>query len=178
MSIYTKKGDKGETGLFRKVDGKSVRVSKSSCNTRAIGAVDEIDSFLGIIISVSENEDLKIRLLRVQENLLTVGSILAGSHLKISSAETRRLEKEIDEFDKTLSPLTNFIYPGGILTASLLQFARTLARRAEREVVGFNEEEKIPAGVLKYLNRLSDYLFTLARAENQKMNFVEKVWKK
>ena len=178
MPIYTKKGDKGETGLFKKVDGKSVRVSKSSCNTRAIGAVDEIDSFLGIIISVSESPDLQNRLTRVQNNLLTIGSILAGSHLVILPSETRKLEKEIDEFDKTLTPLTNFIYPGGVLTASLLQFARTLARKAEREVVGLNEVEKVPSGVLKYLNRLSDYLFTLARAQNQKMNLIEKVWKK
>jgi len=178
MPIYTKKGDKGETGLFKKVDGHSVRVSKSSCNTRAIGAVDEIDSFVGIVISLSHDEVLKVKLKRIQNNLLTIGSILAGSNLKILPSETKRLEKEIDECDKFLPTLTNFIFPGGSPVASHLQYARTLARRAEREVVAFNEEQKLPANVLKYINRLSDYLFTLARVENFKLGVKDEIWKK
>ena len=100
MSIYTKKGDKGETGLFKKVDGKSVRVSKSSCNTRAIGAVDEVDSYIGVVISESFDEDLNNRLKRIQNNLLTIGSILAGSRLRIGGIEIKRLEREIDEYDR------------------------------------------------------------------------------
>jgi cob(I)alamin adenosyltransferase len=178
MPIYTKKGDKGETGLFKKVDGKSVRVSKSSCNTRAIGAVDEANSFIGIIISETFDTDLKKCLKRVQNNLLRVGSILAGSSLKISTSETNKLEKEIDGYDKALPVLSNFVYPGGSPSASKLQFARTLVRRAERETVAFNEEEKVSAAILKYINRLSDYLFTLARMENLKMNVKDEIWKK
>ncbi|HLE48983.1 MAG TPA: cob(I)yrinic acid a,c-diamide adenosyltransferase [Patescibacteria group bacterium] len=178
MSIYTKKGDKGETGLFKKVDGKSVRVSKSSCNTRAIGAVDEVDSYIGVVISESFDEDLNNRLKRIQNNLLTIGSILAGSRLRIGGIEIKRLEREIDEYDKVLPALSNFIYPGGTPAAAKLQFARTLARKAEREVVAFNEEEKIPSAILKYLNRLSDYIFTLARAENFKSRVKDEVWKK
>lgn len=178
MSIYTKKGDKGETGLFRKVDGHSVRVSKSSCNTRAIGAVDEADSFIGVVISETHDEELKAKLKSVQNNLLTIGSILAGSNLKVLPSKTKKLEKEIDECDKYLPTLTNFILPGGSPVAAHLQYARTLARKAEREVVAFSEESKVPAGVLKYINRLSDYLFTLARAENYKLGVKDEVWKK
>lgn len=177
MSIYTKKGDKGKTGLLKKV-GKSVRVSKSSCNTRAIGAVDEVNSYIGIIVSETEDQELKQSLLHVQNNLLTIGSILAGSNLKISLSVTSKLEKQIDKADKTLKPLTNFIYPGGSPVAAKLQYARTLARKAEREVVGLGEKEKVPATILKYLNRLSDYLFTLARDQNFKKGVVDKVWKK
>ncbi len=176
MVIYTKTGDDGTTGLFRKVDGKSVRVSKSSCNTRAIGAVDEIDSFLGIVIAETSDEKLKVKLRLVQNNLLTTGSILAGSDLKLESKETRKLEEEIDETDKILPKLSNFIYPGGSPVAARLQYARTLARRAEREVVGLSEAEKVPAGVLKYLNRLSDYLFVLARWVNWEKGIREKKW--
>lgn len=177
MPIYTKKGDKRETGLFRKVDGKSVRVSKSSCNTRAIGVVDEIDSYIGIIIATTFDEDLKIKLKRVQNNLLTIGSILSGSKLELKNLRTKELEKEIDKMEAELPKLTSFIFPGGSPTASHLQYARTLARRAEREVVAFNEEEKVSASILKYLNRLSDYLFVLARAQNAKFNVKEKIWK-
>ena len=176
MSIYTKRGDKGETGLFRKVKGKSVRVLKSSCNTRAIGAIDEIDSYIGIIISISHDEDLKTRLSAVQNNLLCIGSILAGAHLKVSVVETKKLEKEIDIIDRKLPKLTNFIFPGGCLISAHLQFARTLVRRAEREVVALNEEDKISPTILKYLNRLSDYLFVLARWVNYKKKVREKKW--
>lgn len=186
MTIYTKKGDKGETGLLKKV-GKSVRVSKSSCNTRAIGAVDEVNSYVGVIISETEDQELKQSLLLVQNNLLTIGSILAGSNLKISFKETSKLEKEIDKADKTLKPLTNFIYPGGSPVAAKLQYARTLARKAEREVVGLQEEESNSKTKLKkdmfntllpYLNRLSDYLFTLARRQNYKLGMEDRIWKK
>ncbi|KKR11854.1 MAG: ATP:cob(I)alamin adenosyltransferase [Candidatus Woesebacteria bacterium GW2011_GWA1_39_21] len=178
MTIYTKKGDKGKTGLFKKVNGKSVRVSKSSCNTRAIGAIDEVDSFIGVVISLSHDEYLKERLHQVQNNLLTTGSILAGSDLKIQPSETKKLEKEIDECDKFLPALTNFIFPGGSPIAAYLQYARTLARKAEREVVALNEETRISASILKYINRLSDYLFTLARVENFKLKVKDEVWKK
>ncbi len=177
MTIYTKKGDKGETGLFRKVDGQSVRVSKSSCNTRAIGAVDEIDSYIGIIIATSGSEDLKARLKRVQNNLLTIGSILAGSNLKLLPSNTIKLEREIDDYDKVLPKLTNFIFPDGNIVASHLQYARTLARKAEREVVALSESEKVPRSVLKYLNRLSDYLFVLARWVNYINKVKEEKWK-
>lgn len=178
MSIYTKKGDKGETGLLKKVDGHSMRVSKSSCNTRAIGAVDEVDSFIGVVISLSHDEYLKEKLKNIQNNLLTIGSILAGSNLKISESETKKLEKEIDECDKFLPALSNFIFPGGSPIAAHLQYSRTLARKAEREVVALNEESKVSPSILKYLNRLSDYLFTLARAENFKLKVKDEVWKK
>lgn len=177
MPIYTKKGDRGKTSTLRKNHGKTVRISKSSCNTEAFGNIDELNSYTGVIISQLQDNPLKEKLYRLQKNLLTIGSIIAGSDLKLSFIETRKLEKEIDLMDKKLPKLTNFIYPGGNIISAKLHYLRTLARRAERSVVGLSETEKVAPLILKYLNRLSDYLFTLARNENFKLGVKEKIWR-
>lgn len=173
MAIYTKKGDKGKTSVFKN-PGK--KISKNSVLTSAIGTVDELDSFLGVAVSISENQEVKRQIKEVQNNLLRIGSILAGSPLKFTEKETTKLEKSIDEMDKILPKLRNFIVPGGTKLSAHLHFARCLTRRCEREVVRVDESTKISPNILKYLNRLSDYFFVLARFVNFKNNVAEEIW--
>lgn len=171
MAIYTKKGDQGKTCLL---NGK--KTPKSSTKIETIGAVDELNSYLGVIISFSNDSVLMVELKQVQKDLLTAGSILGGSKLKFYKAKTKRLERTIDKLEKKLPGLKHFILPGGTITGSQLHFARTLARRAEREVARLNEAEKIRPQILEYLNRLSDYFFMLARYANYKLQVKEEVW--
>ena len=171
MSVYTRKGDKGETNLF---SGK--KISKDCLNIEAIGGIDELNSYLGIVVSHSEDEKLKKTLIDIQKDLLAIGSILGGSSLRFSVSKTRKLERLIDEIEKELPELKCFIIPGGCKIASHLHFARTLCRRAERAVVAFSKEEKVKPQILSYLNRLSDLLFVLARKENWKLGVGEKEW--
>lgn len=175
MKFYTKKGDKGETTLYKK-DQDSENVSKSSIRISAIGSIDELNSFLGVVEAFSENTKLKRYLLNIQENLLTIGSILAGSNLRFYKTNTKKLEKTIDEIEKELPLLKNFIFPGGSKTASLLHLARSIARRTEREVVALSEIEEVKPEIIVYLNRLSDYLFILARDVNNQVEIKEKIW--
>ena len=170
MAIYTKKGDRGETSLFSSPQ----KVSKSSLRIRAIGAVDEANSFLGVV--VSENP-LVAELKEVQRDLFTIGAILAGAQLRFPKAKTKRLEKRIDEIEGKLPVLKNFILPGGFPSAAKLFFARTLVRRAERALVALNQKEPLRPEVLVYLNRLSDYLFMLAREVNFKIGVSEESWR-
>lgn len=176
MAIYTKRGDRGKTSLYDKASTQRGRVSKDSLRIRAIGAIDELNSYLGVVISTSEDSDLNNKLKEIQRNLLTIGSILAGGKLIFSGAKTTRLEKEIDELEGKLPLLKNFILPGGGKVSSHLQYARALSRRVERIVVSFNEQMKIKSQILAYLNRLSDYLYILARVVNYKNNISEEVW--
>ena len=169
--IYTKKGDGGTTGLFET----KRRVSKSSSIIRAIGAVDEANSYLGVVISKSsqpQGETLRLR--KIQADLFVVGSILAGSTSPIGLQRIKdrvvELESEIDKMEGELPLQKNFIIPGGCELSAHLFFARALVRRAEREVVGLS--------VLPYLNRLSDYHFILARWVNFKNREKEIFWKK
>jgi cob(I)alamin adenosyltransferase len=173
MAVYTKRGDKGETSLFTK----GMRVSKDSLRISAIGAVDELNSFLGVVRSFSEDRGLDRKLKAIQSDLLTVGSILGGSELKFYKSKTEKLERKIDELEKKLPKLTNFIIPGGAKTASLLHFARTLARKAEREVVALSRIETVKPQILVYLNRLSDYLFMIARNQNFNSEIEDDLWK-
>lgn len=158
--IYTKTGDRGTTGTFHG------RMSKGDQLANALGAIDELNSAIG---ACRHRTLLDGELKRIQKNLLTVGSSLSGSGLKISSGETRHLEKLIDKLTKQLPKLSNFIYPKG-----LLQIARSVARRAEREVVSLETKDK---NILKYINRLSDALFTLSRWVNWERGIEEEVWK-
>ena len=158
--IYTKTGDKGNTGTF------GGRMSKSDQLAVALGSVDELNSWVGFC---RKGDFLDGELKRIQKNLLTIGSGLAGSGLKINSAETRRLEKLIDKLTKDLPKLTNFIHPVGEL-----QVARSVCRRTEREVVALEIKDK---NILKYLNRLSDALFTMGRWANYKSGIKEEIWK-
>lgn len=191
MAIYTKKGDKGETKVFDKKTGELVAISKKSCKIRAIGAIDELNSFLGIVEaeignqypetsssvaskSVSRNQNLVVvkKLREIQGNLFVINSILAGSNLGFDNSETKKLEREIDEWEGTLPVLKNFIFYGGGKTATHIFYARALSRRAERSLVAFKRKyPEVNDDILKYFNRLSDYLFMMAR----KANFDEKV---
>lgn len=169
MAIYTKKGDKGETSIF---SGRALL--KSSLRINAIGAVDETNSFLGMILS--EAPELS-RLKDIQRNLFTIGSILAGAPLRFPKSRTKKLEKAIDMAEGSLPVLKNFILPGGDRVAARLFFARTLTRRAERAVAALNKKESLKPEILVFLNRLSDYLFMLGREVNQKEGVKEEVWK-
>jgi cob(I)alamin adenosyltransferase len=162
MAIYTKKGDKGETGTF---NGK--RISKSSRLIRLIGTIDELNSFLGIIGGLTD----------IQGDLFTISSILSGGKLRFTKAKTKKLEKQIDKWEKILPVQKNFIYYGGSKESSLIFFARALARRAERSLVSFTKKEKISEAILIYFNRLSDYLFVLGRLINYKEGVKESFWK-
>jgi len=170
MAIYTKRGDRGETSLF-----KGARVPKSSLRIGAIGAIDEANSYLGVIIS--ESGDLKKEISEIQRNLFTIGSILAGAPLRFSKTKTKKLERGLDLLEGTLPVLKNFILPSGEKVAAKLFFARTLVRRAEREVTRLNSKEPLKPEILVYLNRLSDYLFMIGRRENFKKGIKEEVWK-
>jgi cob(I)alamin adenosyltransferase len=173
MTIYTKRGDAGETTLFTK----GSKVSKDSLRICAIGAVDELNSFLGVVVSFSEDKRLNSKLKGIQGDLLTVGSILGVSDLKFYNSKTKKLEKEIDELEQKLPKLANFIIPNGTKIASLLHYARTVSRRAEREVVALSKIEEVKPQILVYLNRLSDYLFMLARNENHKSEVADDLWR-
>lgn len=167
MAIYTKTGDRGETKVFDKKTGNLTKIAKDSCTIAAIGAIDELNSFLGIVGDQTE----------IQGNLFTINSILAGSKLKFSKTKTKKLEKQIDKWEGELPVQKNFIYYGGTPKASLVFFARALARRAERSLVEFSKDQKVPEAISIYMNRLSDYLFMLARYENFKAKIKEKFWK-
>lgn len=161
MSVYTKTGDKGKTGIF---NGK--RVSKSSKVIQAIGAIDELNSYLGVVGGLTE----------IQKNLFTINAIIAGSDPAIPKDAVKKLEREIDEMEGKMPVLANFIIYSGVSRATKLYFARALARRAERSLVdlGFKIYD---LRILPYINRLSDYLFTLARYTNFKKKVKEEVWK-
>jgi cob(I)alamin adenosyltransferase len=163
--IYTKKGDAGETSLI----GGS-RVLKSHIRIEAYGTVDELNSFTGWLrdsINIKQHKD---SLLRIQNTLFLLESHLAwepgtkADHVPdFDENEITFLEKEIDDMEKNLPALANFIIPGGHPDNSLCHVCRTVARRAERIVIALDQEEKVPGFILKYINRLSDYFFVLAR---------------
>lgn len=159
MAIYTKTGDKGTTGTFL---GK--RVSKSSQLIKTIGAIDELNSYLGIIGGLTE----------IQRNLFTINAILTGAKLKLPADATKKLEKEIDRIEGALPVQKNFIIYGGTKKAAQIYFARALCRRAERELVTIKPDSE----VLIYINRLSDYLFIKARGMNRDSGVKEKAWRR
>jgi len=176
MVIYTKLGDKGETSILNEDSTQRKRVSKDSLRVEVLGAIDELNSFLGICKS-SLNDNLTIRTIRlIQKDLFSIGSITAGSKLRFSSTKIKKLESKIDFLEGKLPVLKNFIIPGGTLSAAQLHYARSLARRLERGMVALSKLEKVKPQILKYLNRLSDFLFMLAREENAKKGVNEEVW--
>lgn len=175
MAIYTKKGDKGETTFFNSKTTQGVLVAKDSLKISAIGAIDEVNSYLGII-SFNEESGLKKIVEKLQRDLFTIGSILAGANLRFYSTKTKYLERQIDKMQRKLSVAKHFILPGGTLTGAQLYFARALTRKAERVVVTFNRDEEIKPQILIYLNRLSDFLFVLARVVNYNRGVKEKFW--
>lgn len=176
MAVYTKRGDRGETSLYGESSTQKTKISKSSLQLAAIGVIDETNSYLGVIRSLSEDRQLNNQLKKIQKDLLTIGSILSGSKLRFFQTKTKALEKEIDRLEKKLPPLKKFVIPGSSRLAAHLHYGRTLIRRAERQVVALNKMEKVKPQILSYLNRLSDFLFMLAREVNNKRGIKEEVW--
>jgi cob(I)alamin adenosyltransferase len=179
MKIYTKTGDQGTTGLF---GGK--RVSKSNIRIDTYGTVDELNSWIGLLRDLEINKNRVDVLIEIQDRLFTAGSILAtepnNSKVKIPDlvdADIQLLEKEIDRMDSELEPMKSFILPGGHQSVSYCHIARTVCRRAERLTVQLQEEEPINTMVIKYLNRLSDYLFVLSRQMGKDLAIQETPWK-
>jgi len=177
MKIYTKTGDDGTTGLQ---GGK--RVLKSNLRIRAYGAVDEINAMIGIILSSKIDDDIATMLTKIQNDLFVVGSDLSNPDLsnkknRVTTEMVENLEKNIDVLEKKLPPLTNFILPGGHKIASLLHLARTITRRAETNVISLDEKEKVNDECKKYLNRLSDLLFVIARTINKRDQIKDIIWK-
>lgn len=179
MKIYTKTGDKATTALFT---GK--RVPKHHIRIESYGTVDELNSFLGLVRDQIVDFETKDLLSLVQNKLFTVGAILAtepskDNRLKIPrilEADIVLLEEEIDRMNGELPEMTHFILPGGHPTVSYCHIARTVCRRAERMISYLNEAEPVPEGVLKYMNRLSDFLFVLARVLSKTLNAEEVKW--
>ena len=178
MKIYTKTGDDGKTSLFD-----NSRVWKSHERIVSYGAIDELNSAVGIAISMDLDHQLKEILVRIQNELFIVGSDLANPNMldtKIRTTEnmTLSLENDIDTFESELSELTNFILPGGTLMSSILHLSRTISRRAETHVIALSQKEEINKIAIVYLNRLSDLLFVLARVLNKRKNIDDIVWKR
>lgn len=177
MKIYTKTGDDGTTGLQ---GGK--RVSKSDLRIIAYGSVDEINSCLGVALAQNLDSDITELLMRVQNELFVAGSDLSDPNLtntknRVTDTMIENLEKNIDKFEQELNPLTNFILPGGHKTAAYLHLARTVTRRAETQIVLLSKQEQINVNCQKYLNRLSDLLFVLARIANKRSGVADVIWK-
>ena len=161
--IYTRTGDGGSAGL---VDGS--RVSKSSLRMAAIGEVDEANAAIGVALASLGHGDVSQRLLRIQNDLFDLGADVAtpgevDGALRIVASQVERLEREIDEMNAGLQPLTSFILPSGSPGVSALHLARAGVRRAERAAVALHESEPLNPDLLAYLNRLSDHLFVAAR---------------
>jgi len=177
VKIYTKTGDGGKTSLFD-----NSRVWKSNERIMSYGAVDELNSALGIAVSMDIDHQIKEILIRIQNDLFIVGSDLANpdmSNTKIRTTENMisLLESDIDEFEFNLNDLTSFILPGGTLMSSILHLSRTISRRAETYVVALSQKEEINKSSIVYLNRLSDLLFVLARTLNKRNDVDDIVWK-
>jgi len=179
MKIYTKTGDSGTTSLF---GGK--RVSKADLRIDTYGTVDELNAFVGLVRDQEVNAKRKNILVEIQDRLFTIGSILAtepgNTKVKIPSLledDILLLEKEMDLMEAELPPMKFFVLPGGHQSISFCHVARTVCRRAERLTISLNAQEGIEPLVIKYLNRLSDYLFMLSRKMTQELGSEETPWK-
>ncbi len=185
MKIYTKTGDKGTTSLFG-----GTRVPKHHLRIESYGTVDELNSYIGLIRDQNIDEQLKEVLIKIQHELFTLGAMLATppeketlkngkdrlNIPKINLSSVRFLEDEIDDMNKTLPVMTHFVLPGGHQTVSFCHISRCICRKAERLCVSLNEEGTIEEAILMYLNRLSDYLFVLARKLTHDLKAKEVKW--
>lgn len=178
MKIYTKTGDQGTTSLF---GGK--RVSKAELRIETYGTLDELNSYLGVVRDQEVNKKRTEILVEIQDRLFTIGSLLAtepGSNVKIPSlkeVDVQFLENEIDRMDESLPPMRSFVLPGGHQSVSFCHVARTVCRRVERLAIRLNSEQPIDPLIIKYLNRLSDYLFVLCRKMSAELGAEETPWK-
>jgi cob(I)alamin adenosyltransferase len=182
MPIYTKTGDKGKTSLF---SGK--RVWKSDTRIEAYGTLDELNSVIGIILSIKikrtkESKYIEQLLLGIQNDIFPICSYLADLPDVISdinlNKRIKQFEKEIDFMTKKLPVLYNFILPGGGEMGAHLHLARTVSRRAERSIINLHKKEKVDIRVIQYVNRLSDLFFTLARYANYTEHKKETIWER
>jgi cob(I)alamin adenosyltransferase len=181
MKIYTKTGDKGDTGLFG-----GGRVPKNHPRVEAYGDVDELNATLGVALATQPMPRIDEILAPIQQDLFAIGALLATPKLekmrehlekaRIDDARVAELERAIDGGDDELEPLKAFVMPGGTPKAAALHVSRTVCRRAERRVVELAADTEIPQVVIIYLNRLSDLLFTLARVANKLADVVEETW--
>lgn len=179
MKLYTRTGDQGETGLF---DG--TRVPKSDPRVDAYGEVDELNAVIGVARATGLDGDLDEMLGQVQRDLFALGARLADPGGKIATrvekvdldaADIRRLEEWIDRLDAALPPLRRFILPGGSPAGAALHLARAVCRRAERRIVALGSGAVAPA-LVTYINRLSDFLFVIARTANHRAGVAEREW--
>ncbi len=181
MKIYTKTGDAGETSLFG-----GTRVTKDCITMQVVGELDELNSVLGVAEAQLSSDfgDLKKQIIKIQSDLFKVGAELASLQNelgkvinKVGESEIKELEKEIDNIWPHLPELKNFILPGGSLAGAHLHQARTICRRTERALVTFGKHQELRADLYAYLNRLSDWLFAMARFVNFKFGISETVCK-
>ncbi len=185
MKIYTKTGDQGTTALFG-----GTRVPKDHIRIDSYGTVDELNSHIGLIRDQAIDTHYKTILIEIQDRLFTVGAILATppekevkkngelrlQNLGILESDIELLENEIDTMENSLPPMTHFVLPGGHTTVSYCHIARCVCRRAERLAVHLSHNEPVAEITIKYLNRLSDYLFVLARKLTFDLNAEEVKW--
>jgi cob(I)alamin adenosyltransferase len=178
VKIYTKTGDRGETGLFA-----GGRVPKDNLRVEAYGCVDELNSVIGLARTHVQDPEIGAALRRTQSELFSLGADLAtpldaGATWieRVDEESIERMEAEIDRFESELEPLTRFILPGGSAAGAMLHLARTVCRRAERRTVTLARGEKINDAAACYLNRLSDWLFVAARLANRRAGQIEEPW--
>jgi len=182
MKKYTNHFDSGYTHLFG-----GVCISKDSPLVEAYGAVDELNSLLGLSRSFMKDQELKDIIREIQEDLLIIGADLSNpKNISIQGKEhksaltnqhVKKMEELIQAYEKELPPLTHFVLPSGSPASSLLQNSRALCRKTERRLVSADKDNKINMEILRYFNRLSDFLFYLARVVNKREGFEEEVWK-
>jgi cob(I)alamin adenosyltransferase len=179
FKIYTKTGDKGETSLFG-----GARLPKSHLRIESYGTVDELNSYIGLLRDSLQDEATRAILKKIQDRLFDVGANLAVDPSKkmqvpeIIEEDIQLFENEIDKMEELLAPLKNFILPGGHVTVSYCHLARTICRRAERNVVALSLSDVVDEILVRYLNRLSDYLFVLARKIALDLGVEEVAWGK
>jgi cob(I)alamin adenosyltransferase len=179
MKIYTKKGDSGNTGLIG-----GTRVPKSSLRIEAYGTIDELNSWVGVMRDQAIDVQYITQLIEIQDRLFTIGSSLASdpekSNMKIPDlleSDIVQLEQWMDDMDSQLPEMRFFVLPGGNQSVSFCHVARCVCRRAERIIVDLHAHEFVAEIVMKYVNRLSDYLFVLSRKISQDLHVDEQPWK-
>lgn len=179
MKIYTKTGDQGLTSLIG-----GTRVKKSHLRIESYGTIDELNSYLGLVSDQPVNNSRRVFLQQIQDRLFTIGANLASdperSRMKVPDlleSDVELLEKEIDAMEQHIPSLKVFVLPGGHQSVSFCHVARCVCRRAERLVIALQEESFVEELVIKYLNRLSDYLFVLSRKMGYELDAPETPWK-
>lgn len=172
--IYTRTGDAGETGL-----GDGSRVPKDDARIEALGCVDELNSHVGLVLTEALADDVRACLEQVQHDLFDLGGELSiPGHALLHEERVLALEQALDRYNATLPPLKEFILPGGTRAAALAHLARTVCRRAERSLVRLQREQAASGASLRYLNRLSDLLFVLARTFNSAAGVPDVLWRR